>query len=168
MQLKPNAFREFHPHDRGGTPIGCRHFSIPTGLCNPAQGCEARATLGQRFAASSTPTGLRRVAPGGPQPRWGWADSGRLTQGSSGLATLGFGPESRWDSAKKFRSNIGLRACLKTPERGCVVLDQPQQLSDLRRAGTFVPCCGWSATQPRSFFRQGLKPAFQKYIFRRC
>ena len=49
-----------------------------------------------------------------------------------------------------------LRACLKTPERGCVVLDQPQQATQFRRIGAFSACCGWSATQPRSFFRQTL------------
>jgi hypothetical protein len=49
-----------------------------------------------------------------------------------------------------------LRACLKTPERGCVVLDQPQQVPKFRRTGLILPCCGWSATQPRSFFRRDL------------
>jgi hypothetical protein len=33
-----------------------------------------------------------------PQPRCGWEFLRTLTQGSSCLATLGFGPESRWDS----------------------------------------------------------------------
>src|ERR1017187_8439883 len=48
-----------------------------------------------------------------------------------------------------------LRACLKTPERGCVVLDQPQQVLKFRRTGVFSPCCGWSSTKARSFFRKG-------------
>ncbi|MBE0539790.1 MAG: hypothetical protein IH623_00175 [Verrucomicrobia bacterium] len=51
-----------------------------------------------------------------------------------------------------------LRACLNTPERGCVVLDQPQQASIFRRVEDLVMCCGWSSTQPRSFFRQPLGP----------
>jgi len=49
-----------------------------------------------------------------------------------------------------------LRVCLKTPERGCVVLDQPQQVPKFRCLAVFSPCCGWSSTQPRSIFRQAL------------
>jgi hypothetical protein len=32
------------------------------------------------------------------QPRWGWGNLTRLTQGSSCLATLGWRTKSRWDS----------------------------------------------------------------------
>jgi hypothetical protein len=34
----------------------------------------------------------------GPQPRCGWPDFRTMTQGSRVAATLGFEPESRWDS----------------------------------------------------------------------
>src|SRR5882672_5867530 len=34
----------------------------------------------------------------GPQPRWGWISLAPYSQGSSFLATLGFGTESLWDS----------------------------------------------------------------------
>ena len=78
-----------------------RH-STATRLRNKAQGCEERATLGPELNISSTPTGLRLVAPptreGVTQPRWGWDQIALLTQGSSFLATLGIGTESRWDS----------------------------------------------------------------------
>ena len=47
-------------------------------------------------------------------------------------------------------------SCVKIPERGCVVLDQPQPATQFRRMGVFSACCGWSSTQPRSFFRQTL------------
>jgi hypothetical protein len=47
-----------------------------------------------------------------------------------------------------------LRACLKIPERGYAVLDQPQQTSNFRRIEELAACCGWSSIQPRSFFRQ--------------
>ena len=50
---------------------------------------------------------------------------------------------------------VDLRACLKTPERGCVV-DQPQQALNFQGLELSAPCCGWSTTQPRSFFRQAL------------
>jgi Tol biopolymer transport system component len=49
-----------------------------------------------------------------------------------------------------------VRACPNIPERGCVVLDQPQQASNARRIGPLAACCGWSLTQPRSFFRPAL------------
>jgi hypothetical protein len=49
-----------------------------------------------------------------------------------------------------------MRACLKIPERDCVVLDPSQQTSNFRRASELATCCGWSATQPRSFFGQAL------------
>ena len=76
-----------------------------TRLRNKAQGWteERGPTLGNEPPmGSSTPTGLRRVTAtirgGVTQPRWGWGNFTRLTQGSSCLATLGFGTESRWDS----------------------------------------------------------------------
>ncbi len=73
-----------------------------TRLRPKAQGCEERATLGPALIISSTPTGLRLCAPlmreGVTQPRWGWDQIALMTQGSSFLATLGFGTESRWDS----------------------------------------------------------------------
>ena len=46
---------------------------------------------------------------------------------------------------------------MEIPERGCVVLDQPQQASNSRRVEGLASCCGWSSTQPRSFFRQALR-----------
>ena len=53
-----------------------------------------------------------------------------------------------------------LQACLKK-ERGCVVLDQPQQATQFRRMGVFSACCGWSSTQPRSgVFRQVFRRLF--------
>lgn len=76
--------------------------AIPTGLCPPAQGCEA--TLGEQSQIKINPNGVVAT------PAWGrWQRIGRnrvavgevletLTQGSAKGATLGFGPESRWDS----------------------------------------------------------------------
>ena len=60
-------------------------------------------------------------------------------------------------SEGKHTSGNELRASLKMAERGCVVLDQPQQVSNFRGAEELAMGCGWSATQPRSFFRQALK-----------
>ncbi len=50
-----------------------------------------------------------------------------------------------------------VRACQKIAERGCVVLDQPQQTPVFLGVEEFAACCGWSSTQPRSFFRQALR-----------
>src|SRR6266404_2695333 len=62
-----------------------------------------------RPTSFSTPTALRHIAVLQPQPRWGCADQGGLTQGSSFLATLGFGPESLWDSEEDFPGGIDRR-----------------------------------------------------------
>jgi hypothetical protein len=55
----------------------------------------------------------------------------------------------------RFR-RLCLRGCLKNPERGWVVFDQPQRIPNLPPNQLHTPPCGWSATQPRSFFRQAL------------
>ena len=57
---------------------------------------------------------------------------------------------------KRTEAQIILRAGLKIPERGCVVLDQPKQLPKFRWLGVFSPCCGWSSTPRRSRFKQAL------------
>ena len=58
---------------------------IPTGFRPKAQGCESRATLGNRHHGIYNPVGVGNSVV-------------TVSQGSSCLATLGFGPESRWDS----------------------------------------------------------------------
>ena len=76
--------------------------STATRLRSKAQDSSFLATLGFESVVSSTPRGLRPFATttrdGVTQPRWGWNQIALLTQGSSFLATLGFGTESRWDS----------------------------------------------------------------------
>ena len=76
--------------------------AIPTGLCPPAQGCEA--TLGEQSQIKINPNG---VVANPARRRWQRIGRNRvavgevletLTQGSAKGATLGFGPESRWDS----------------------------------------------------------------------
>ena len=72
---------------------------IPTGFHPSAQGCEARATLGNRRKQIVNPNGVvssfkaPRI-----QPRWGWnIDDDLRTQGSSFVATLGWMPQSLRD-----------------------------------------------------------------------
>src|SRR6185369_4897702 len=90
---------------RRGRKSDFESLPIPKGLRPKAQGCEERATLGQRTRKTkpqrgfgfgectprvATPLGLFFCAP--------------VTQGSSFLATLGFIAESRWDSRKRHSS----------------------------------------------------------------
>ncbi len=69
------------------------------------------ATLGQPW--KTPPQSQRgcgqigRRAVSGPQPRWGWRQLVAVTQGSAGGATLGFVPESLWDSGREpFRAEL--------------------------------------------------------------
>ena len=93
----------------GSAECGCAR--IPTGFCPKAQGCEARATLGQRpqnvfnrnavaaipFASTArdvchNPVGVvQNLIP--------------FTQGSSFVATLGWRTQSPWDWANRANSS---------------------------------------------------------------
>jgi len=82
-----------------------------TRLCNKAQGWteERGPTLGNECPiVSSNPTGLWTLTVtmrgGETQPRWGWMRFAAVTQGSACRATLGWRPESRWDSRNGGRS----------------------------------------------------------------
>src|SRR6266705_1039393 len=85
-----------------GLPCTLPVSSIPTGLCNSAQGCEERATLGKETDDSQPQRGCGMVlfpsssatTLSGLSPMWR-----AFSQGSSFLATLGFVAESLWDSA---------------------------------------------------------------------
>jgi hypothetical protein len=85
----------------------CVELRIPTGFRLKAQGCEARATLGQCFAhllnrnavaaiPAATSHQLRR------NPVGVLREVHSFTQGS--FATLGWRPEPRWDSSSRVRS----------------------------------------------------------------
>src|SRR5438445_3306233 len=78
---------------------------IPQGLRPSAQGCEERATLGKGSTEAPTLKGLRQadassdVGKDGATTLSGLNPGRHSTQGGSFLATLGFGPESLWDSS---------------------------------------------------------------------
>ena len=75
---------------------------IPKGLRPKAQGCEERATLGNRLAKQQPQRGCDpRCTFTKAETPLGFYLSDPLPQGSSFLATLGFVAESRWDSRKK-------------------------------------------------------------------
>ncbi len=87
-----------------------RRAPIPTGLRPPAQGREKRATLGRRppgltnrnaVAAISFSSAARGI---GPNPVGVGDDLIPSSQGSSCIATLGYMPESRWDSPNSIAS----------------------------------------------------------------
>ena len=83
-----------------------RRAPIPTGLRPPAQGCEERATLGQHPASLTNRNAVAAIpssfaASGiGHNPVGVGKDFIPSPQGSSCVATLGYMPESRWDSPK--------------------------------------------------------------------
>jgi hypothetical protein len=68
---------------------------IPKGFGRKAQGCEERATLGNRAAIVLNPKGVAPVRL--VSTPLGLASFGISTQGSSFLATLGWETQSRWD-----------------------------------------------------------------------
>src|SRR6185369_8575691 len=81
--------------ERGKTNLVGR---IPKGFRPKAQGCEERATLGNRRRDEFNPNGVVvRFGVARTQPRWGWNFIAPPTQGSSFLATLGWRTQSRWD-----------------------------------------------------------------------
>ena len=63
--------------------------------------------VSQSSTSVPTPVGWRPIVVNQPQPRWGCADRRRRTQGSSFLATLGFGAESLWDSGLVTTEDVG-------------------------------------------------------------
>ena len=104
------------PQRRPGA-TGAQPSRIPTGFRLPAQGCEQRATLGHR------PTNLtnRNAVAAIPfvfaargichNPVGVGEDSIPFTQGSACVATLGYMPESRWDSPMDaIMAAVGARA----------------------------------------------------------
>ena len=87
-----------------------RRASIPTGLRPPAQGCEERATLGQRPAGLTNRNAVAAIpfssaARGiGHNPVGVGKDLIPFPQGSSCVTTLDYMPESRWDSPNSLAS----------------------------------------------------------------
>jgi hypothetical protein len=109
------AFRKFPSPARVEKLPADRSFSIPKGLHHIAQGCEARATLGQAGRNISTLKGLQ------PRREWGDATPSGLekireqgSQGSAWGATLGYVMPSRWDFAKEFPNGTSSRRLLRS------------------------------------------------------
>jgi len=82
------------------------HFwkEIPRGFCPKAQGCEVRATLGERGEKGFYPNGVVSVENRSDATPLGLGQVlGRCPQGRRCAPTLGFGTESRWDSRLEVR-----------------------------------------------------------------
>ncbi len=96
--------------------FGAHAFPTPKGLWPPAQGCEARATLGGQSWNGFNPervvllpwciTSENKL---GHNPFRVAALLATISQGSSFLATLGFEAESLWDSSSLPRSKNAFR-----------------------------------------------------------
>ena len=82
-----------------------RLFFNPKGIVSSSPRLRGTSYLGLQFEGVSTPTGLRHVAPIVATPLGLLADNA-ASQGSSCLATLGFGSESLWDSVSEFPKGI--------------------------------------------------------------
>ncbi len=100
-----NPIRKLKRRERRA-PSALKHGSarIPTGFYPRAQGCEERATLGHRPASITNRNAVaaipflsaaRRIC---HNPVGVGDDLIPFNQGSSCVATLGWTPESRWDS----------------------------------------------------------------------
>ncbi len=79
-RVRKNEVNIFGPAGALSLPTIRRRLLNPTGLHRLAQGCEARATLGQADREKSTPTGLQPehiVSSNEIQSRWGWRISSR-------------------------------------------------------------------------------------------
>ena len=104
-----NAFRIFRAR-----PVLCGTTERPMVLqsqrdcvLQPSPGLPSpRGYPGLASVRFSTPPGLCPISAIGPQPL-GLADTTGFSQGSSRLATLGFGAESLWDSALEYPKGIG-------------------------------------------------------------
>ena len=75
---------------------------IPKGLRPPAQGCDEEATLGHRPINDSNRNAV--VAAVATTPLELGEFLAFVSQGSSFVATLGFEPESLWDSRASIRT----------------------------------------------------------------
>jgi len=96
-------------------------FPTPTGLCNKAQDCEGRATLGTGSWNRLNPervvsqfVSVRNAATQRHNPFRVAALLATISQGSSFLATLGFEAESLWDSSSLPRSKNAFRVRFRT------------------------------------------------------
>src|SRR2546430_336033 len=81
--------------------------AIPKGLCLPAQGCEERAPWVPGrvvFNPNGVASGVKRRA----ATPLGLFVFRHVPQGSSFLATLGFEPESLWDTSPQFPQALRL------------------------------------------------------------
>src|SRR6266516_3453100 len=90
-------------------PMTVGDSPIPKGLRSKAQGCEERATLGNRNERPQPQRGCVAFLPPNHNPVV--VEMPRLaTQGCSFLATLGFGSESLWDSPANFRNIFRIKS----------------------------------------------------------
>src|SRR5258706_348255 len=80
--------------------IRSENLRIPKGFRLKAQGWRAAPTLGRRCHMAQPQRGCGTTQRAVATPLGVETHSGPISQGSSFLATLGFVPESLWDSAK--------------------------------------------------------------------
>ena len=108
---KPNAFREFHSHQETDERPENSVFLQSQRDC-VLQPRVARNELPWVAARQVfNPNGVVSRGHGGAATPLGLLGGGVVSQGSSFLATLGFEPESLWDSALEFPKGIMPKPC---------------------------------------------------------
>ena len=119
----------FYPHVLNAVQVN------PNGIAASSPGLRACELPWEIVQATSQPhRGCGRARRPRTQPRWGWPVPTRWTQGSSFLATLGFVPESLWDS-RDFLTKMPRRIRLCRAGQGisrhsvlATYVDEPLQL----------------------------------------
>ena len=154
----PDPVRPLKRRERGAPMFPAQRLpaSIPKGLCPPAQGCEVRATLGQRptsminrnaVAAISFSSAARGIC---HNPVGVGDDLIPFTQGSSCVATLGCMTQSRWDCPNRLKAEICTASAAHLPSRITPTPRIPRKL--LSRIRQIEPRTNYPA------LRLGLRP----------
>jgi hypothetical protein len=80
-------------------PVATARIFNPKGILPSSPGLRAASYPGEMGPVAANPNGVASIrGERRTQPRWDWGLGAQFTQGSSLLATLGFGTESLWDS----------------------------------------------------------------------
>ena len=89
------------------TSSGCPAAN-PKGIASSSPGLRAARYPGLARAVTNNPDGVASSqTTAGTQPRWGWCPFTVPAQGSAVRATLGWRPESLWDSRQRARNPVG-------------------------------------------------------------
>ena len=149
-EVGSGAFRILPLEERRATERAARRFLPPSNGVSQSQRLRGMSYPGWRTGKISTPTGLRDHSPAEPQPRWGLPACGPCSQGGSCRATLGFQPESRWDSSWEFPPGIKpeLRNEKSAPPKPAAGARRSRRWAVRLAGGVPVPPAWWTWKRP--------------------